>query len=127
MVRVAALVLALAGLIVLAAGVIDAVPLVFWGTTEEHASVDHGRTVMVIGATLTLIAAVIARSPLFAAAALLPTALGAGRAGHRVRPAAALPVALGIGVGGASRCLRVAPPRPEPRVRSPLLGSTASL
>jgi hypothetical protein len=100
MVRVAVLVLALAGLIVLAAGVIDAVPLVFWGTAEEHASVDHGRTVMVIGAAVTLAAAVVARSPLFAAAALLPTVLVLAAPGTAFG-LLALPVALAIGVGGA--------------------------
>ena len=100
MLRAAVFALALAGLIVLAAGVIDAVPLVFWGTTEEHASVDHGRTLMVIGAALTLIAAVIARSPWFAAAALLPTALVLAAPGTAFG-LLALPVALGIGVGGA--------------------------
>jgi len=100
MVRIVALVLALAGLSMLAAGVIDAVPLVFWGTTEEHASVDHGRTVMVIGAALTLIAAGISRSWLFAAAALLPTTLVLAAPGTAFG-LLVLPVALGIGVGGA--------------------------
>jgi hypothetical protein len=100
MVRAAALLLALAGMTILAAGVIDAVPLVFWGSAEEHARVDHGRTVMMIGAALTLIAAVLGRSPLFAAAALLPPALVLATPGTAFG-LLALPVALGIGVGGA--------------------------
>jgi len=76
------------------------VPLVFWSTTEEHASVDQGRTVMAIGAALTLIAAGIARSWLFAAAALLPTTLVLAAPGTAFG-LLVLPVALGIGVGGA--------------------------
>jgi hypothetical protein len=98
MVRVVVLVLAAAGLIALAAGVIDAVPLVFWGTPEEHASVDHGRTVMLIGAAVTLIAAAVGRSVLLAAAALLPTTLVLATPGTAFG-LLALPVALGIGVG----------------------------
>jgi hypothetical protein len=68
-------VLALAALAVLVIGVVDAVPLVFWGTAEEHASVEHGRVVMLAGAALMLAAAAALRSPGLAIAALLPTAL----------------------------------------------------
>jgi hypothetical protein len=100
MVRVAAVALALAGLTVLAAGVIEAVPLVFWGTAEEHASADHGRTVMLIGAALTLVAAAGARSVLLAVAAVLPTVLVLATPGTAFG-LLALPVAIGIGVGGA--------------------------
>jgi hypothetical protein len=66
---------ALAALAVLVIGVVDAVPLVFWGTAEEHASVEHGRTVMLAGAGLMLAAAAALRSPGLAVAALLPTTL----------------------------------------------------
>jgi hypothetical protein len=68
-------VLALAGLAVLVVGVVEAVPLVFWGTPEEHAAVDHGRVGMLAGAAVMLVAAAGLRSWLLAAAALLPVAL----------------------------------------------------
>jgi hypothetical protein len=104
MLRAAVLVLALAGLVVLAAGVIDAVPLVFWGTSEERASIEHGRVVMLVGAALTLIAAAAARNlratVLLAAAALLPTTLALTADGTAFG-LFVLPVALGLGVGGA--------------------------
>jgi hypothetical protein len=99
--RVAVVVLALAGLVVLAAGVIDAVPLVFWGSTEEYASVEHGRTVMLTGAALLLGAAAAApnrrASGLLAAAAVLPT-LPALLARQTALGLLLLPVALGIGL-----------------------------
>jgi hypothetical protein len=100
MFRAAVVVLAIAGLIVLSAGVLDAVPLVFWGTAEEHASVEHGRTVMLIGAALTLLAAGAGRSPLLAVAALLPTSL-ALLADGTAFGLLVLPVALGLGLAGA--------------------------
>jgi hypothetical protein len=68
-------VLAVAALAVLVVGVVDAVPLVFWGTAEERAAVEHGRVVMVAGAALMLAAAAARRSAGLAVAALLPTAL----------------------------------------------------
>lgn len=68
-------VLALAGLVVLVVGVVEAVPLVFWGTSEEHAAVDHGRAVMLGGSAVMLAVAAALRSPGLAIAALLPTAL----------------------------------------------------
>ncbi|HEX5617897.1 MAG TPA: hypothetical protein VFX51_05730 [Solirubrobacteraceae bacterium] len=67
--------LALAGLAVLVVGVVEAVPLVFWGTAEEHAAVDHGRVVMLVGTGVMLVAAAGLRSWLLAVAALLPVAL----------------------------------------------------
>jgi hypothetical protein len=102
--RAVVLVLALAGLVVLAAGVIEAVPLVFWGSTEEYASVAHGRKVMLIGAALTLVAAAGAAdrraSVLLAVAALLPTTLALTADGTAFG-LLVLPVALGLGIGGA--------------------------
>jgi hypothetical protein len=103
MVRVAVAVVAFAGLTVLAAGVVDAVPLVFWGSTEEYASVDHERRVMLIGTALTLAAAATAPNrragALLAFAPVLPVglALGAGGTSFGVL---VLPVAIGIGVAG---------------------------
>src|ERR687888_175099 len=49
--------IALAGLALLAGGVLDAAPLVFWGSREELASVARGRSAMLAGAGLTLVAA----------------------------------------------------------------------
>jgi hypothetical protein len=104
MLRAAAIALALAGLTVLAAGVIDAVPLVNWGSREELASIEHGRTVMLIGAALVLVAAAAGRNlragALLAAAALLPTTLAVAADGTAFG-LLALPVALGIGIAGA--------------------------
>jgi hypothetical protein len=102
--RAAVVLLAAAGLIVLAAGVIDAVPLVFWGTREEYASVAHGRAVMLTGAALTLVAAAAAPNrragALLAAAALLP-AVPALLARQTALGLVLLPVALGLGFAGA--------------------------
>jgi hypothetical protein len=66
---------AVAALAVLVLGVVDAVPLVFWGTASEHAAVAHGRVVMLAGAALMLVSAAALRSPGLAVAALLPTTL----------------------------------------------------
>jgi len=97
--------LALAGLAVLVVGVVEAVPLVFWGTAEEHAAVDHGRTVMLVGAALMLAAAAGLRSWPLAAAALLPVALVVatpGTAFGLFALVAAVPLALGSSV--RTRC-----------------------
>jgi hypothetical protein len=106
MLRAAVLVLALAGLTVLAAGVMDAVPLVYWGSREELASVEHGRTVMFAGAALTLVAAAAVaalRRPraaaLLAFAPVLPVGLAVAAEGTAFG-LLALPVALGIGLAG---------------------------
>jgi hypothetical protein len=107
MLRVAVFVLALVGLTVLAAGVIDAVPLVFWSTAEERASIEHGRTVMLIGAALTLVAAVAVAAlgrrraaALVAFAPLLPVGLALAADGTAFG-LLALPIALGAGLAGA--------------------------
>jgi len=104
MLRAAVFALALAGLIVLAAGVIDAVPLVFWGTREEYATVEHGRVVMLVGAALLLVAAAAAPNRrakvLLAAAALLPT-VPALLARQTALGLLLLPVALGLGFAAA--------------------------
>jgi hypothetical protein len=103
MVRVAVAALALVGLIVLAAGVIDAVPLVYWGSSEELARVEHGRTVMLIGTAITLIAAAVAPNrragALLACAPVLPVGLALGADGTAFG-VLVLPVAIGIGVAG---------------------------
>jgi hypothetical protein len=103
MVRVAVAALALVGLIVLAAGVIDAVPVVFWGSTEEYARVAHGRRVMLIGAALTLVAAAAAPNrragALLAFAPALPVGLALAADGTAFG-VLVLPVAIGIGVAG---------------------------
>jgi hypothetical protein len=103
MVRVAVAVLALVGLIVLAAGVVDAVPLVYWGTGEEFANVEHGRRVMLIGTALTLVAAAVAPNrragALLACAPVLPVGLALA-AGGTAFGVLVLPVAIGIGVVG---------------------------
>jgi len=57
MLRAPVIVLALAGLVVLAAGVADAVPLVYWGSSEEVAAVAHGRATIRVAAALLLVAA----------------------------------------------------------------------
>jgi hypothetical protein len=93
--------LALAGLAVLIVGVVDAVPLVFWGSAEEHAAVAHGRVVMLAGAALMLVAAAARRSPGLAVAALLPTtlALAAPQTAFGLFAlVAAVPLALAAGV-----------------------------
>jgi hypothetical protein len=93
--------LALAGLAVLIVGVVDAVPLVFWGSAEEHAAVEHGRVVMLAGAGLMLVAAAVRRSPGLAVAALLPTtlALAAPQTAFGLFAlVAAVPLALAAGV-----------------------------
>jgi hypothetical protein len=104
MMRAAVFALALAGLAVLAVGVFEAVPLVNWGTTEELASIDHGRSKMLVGVALLLVAAVAARDvrigTLFAVAALLPAALVLLTPGTAFG-LLALPVALGAGIAGA--------------------------
>jgi hypothetical protein len=69
---------ALAGLAVQAVGVVEAVPLVFFGTPEEHAAVDHGTGVMLAGTIVMLAAAAGLRSWLLAAGALLPAVLVLG-------------------------------------------------
>jgi hypothetical protein len=94
--------LATAGLVVLAIGVIDAVPLVFWGTTEEYASVEHGRIVMATGAALTIAAAAVGRRPALVVAALLPTTL-ALLADGTAFGLLALPISLGIGLAVVAR------------------------
>jgi hypothetical protein len=103
MVRVAVAALALVGLIVLATGVIDAVPLVFWGSTEEYARVEHGRRVMLAGAALTLVAGAAAPDrrarALLAFAPLLPVGLALG-ADDTAFGVLVLPVAIGVGVAG---------------------------
>src|SRR5215217_1318434 len=104
--RLAVSALALAGLLVLAAGVIDAVPLVFWGSTEEVARVDHGRVVMSVGAAITLAAAAAAAvvgrrfaAALLALAPVLPVGLALA-ADETAFGLLVLPVALGIGIAG---------------------------
>jgi hypothetical protein len=55
--RLAVFAFTIASLTTFAAGVVDAVPLVFWGSDVERAAVDHGRTVMLVGMGSTLAAA----------------------------------------------------------------------
>jgi hypothetical protein len=104
MLRAAVFALALVGLAVLAVGVFEAVPLVNWGTSEELAAIDHGRTKMLAGAALMLVAAVAARDVrigvLLGAAALLPTALVL-LTPDTAFGLLALPLALGAGLAGA--------------------------
>jgi hypothetical protein len=104
MLRAAVFALALAGLALLAVGVFEAVPLVDWGTAEELAAAGRGRTTLLVGAALLLVAAVAARDvrtgALLAAAALLPTALVLVTPGTAFG-LLALPVALGAGLAGA--------------------------
>jgi hypothetical protein len=57
MLRAPVIALALAGLTVLTLGVIDAVPLVYWGSHEEVAAVAHGRATIRAAAALILVAA----------------------------------------------------------------------
>lgn len=57
MLRAAVITLALTGLVALAAGVVDAVPLVYWGSHEEVATVAHGRATIRVAAALILVAA----------------------------------------------------------------------
>jgi hypothetical protein len=110
MLRAGLFALALAGLTLLAAGVVEAEPLVFFGTTVEHAAVEHGRTTMLAGAALVLVAAAGVRqrraAALLAAAAIVPTGL------TLATPVAAfgllaLPLAVASGAAGAVLgCLR---------------------
>jgi hypothetical protein len=94
----------LAGLTLLAAGVVEALPLVFFGTAVEHAAVDHGRVTMLAGAALVLAAAAAVRqrraAALLATAAVVPTAL-ALTAPVAAFGLLALPFAIGAGVGAA--------------------------
>jgi hypothetical protein len=104
MLRAAVFALALAGLTLLAAGVLDAAPLINWGTREELAAIEHGRSAVLVGAALTLaaaaaLAALGERRPaaLLAFAATLPTAsVLAG--GHTAAGLVALVPALGAGL-----------------------------
>jgi hypothetical protein len=118
MLRAAVFALALTGLTLLAAGVLDAAPLVNWGTREELAAIQHGRTVMLAGAAVILAAAVALAvlrerraATLLAAAALLPAAslLAAPRSALALL---VLVPALGAGIAGAlvgSDRLRIVP------------------
>ncbi len=57
MLRLAVFAGSIAALTVVAAGIVDASPLVFWSTHRERAAIEHGRTVVLIGTALTLLAA----------------------------------------------------------------------
>jgi hypothetical protein len=110
--RTIVVLLALAGLAALVTGVVGALPLVFWGTSEERAAIEHGRTVMLIGAVLMLAAAAGARPArvriVLAAAALLPTALALAAPGTAFG-LLALPVAIGACVGAIAQFARATP------------------
>ena len=107
MLRLAVFAVAVAAVTALAAGVHEAAPVVFWGTSEEIATIAHGRTTMLVAAAVTLaaaaaIAALGARRPaaLVATAALVPVALMLA-APETVFGLLALPPALAVGFYGA--------------------------
>ena len=107
MLRAALFAIALAGLALLAGGVLDAAPLVFWGSREELAAVAHGRTAMLAGAGLMLVAAAafaglreVRAGALLAGAAALPVGLTLA-APHTALGLFAMVPALGAGFAGA--------------------------
>ena len=106
MLRAAVFALALVGLTMLTAGVLDAAPVVFWGTHDELAAIDHGRRTMLAGAGLTIAAASLAAAldrraaALLAAAAVLP-AVAVLAAPHTSLGLLVLVAAVPAGLGGA--------------------------
>lgn len=124
--RLAVYALALAGLTLLAAGVLDAAPLVFWGTRRELASIEHGRSVMLAGAALIFPAvAGLARLGRHRAAALLALAAALPTASVLAAPRTALGLlalvpAVGLGFGAA-----LAGSGERPLVPSAVLGLVA--
>jgi hypothetical protein len=90
MLRLAVFAFTIASLTALAAGVLDAVPLVFWGSDSERAAVEQGRTVMLVGTGLTFVAA----------AAL--ASLGERRFAAVVAAVPLLPVGLAIAADGTA-------------------------
>jgi hypothetical protein len=98
MVRAAVFAVTLAGLTLLAAGVLDASPLVFWSTTEEFDAVEHGRRAMLAGAGVT------------AAAAVALAALGERRAAALLAVAVGLPVGAVVAAGHSALGLLVLAP-----------------
>jgi hypothetical protein len=107
MLRAAVFALAVTGLTLLAAGVLDAAPLVNWGSREELATIAHGRSAVLAGAALTLAAAAAfaalrerRAAALLAVAALLPAA-SLLTAPHSALALLVLVPALGAGVAGA--------------------------
>src|SRR3982751_2073103 len=101
MLRAAVFALAVTGLTLLAAGVLDAAPLVNWGTRQELATIAHGRPAVLAGGALALAALREGRAAaLLAVAALLPTA-SLLAAPHSALALLVLVPALGAGVAGA--------------------------
>lgn len=98
MLRLAVFAFTLASLSALAAGVVDAVPLVFWGSDTERTAIEHGRSVMVVGAGLTFVAA----------AAL--ASLGERRYAALVAAVPLLPVGFAIAADGTALGLLVLGP-----------------
>jgi hypothetical protein len=101
MLRPAVFAVALTGLAVLTLGVLDAVPLVFWGTGDEREAIEQGRTTMLIGAGLVLATAAALRSAPLGLAGVLPTALALALP-DTAHGLLALPVAVGAGAAGAA-------------------------
>lgn len=100
--------LALAGVALLLIGIVDGVPVVFWGTPDERAAAQEGRRLMVV-ATLVLLAAaallaVLRRrihAAVVAAAGLLPTSLAYAASGTAFAWLAFLPLAAAAIVAAA--------------------------
>ena len=124
MLRLAVFAFTIASLTASAAGVVDAVPLVFWGSDTERTLIDHGRTVMLAGTGATLVAAAALatlREPraaaLVASAPLLPVGLAVA-AHDTAFGFFALWPALAVGFWGAFiGCV----PAPERARRGPIL------
>jgi hypothetical protein len=98
MLRLAVFAFTLASLSAFAAGVVDAVPLVFWGSNTERTAIEHGRSMMVVGAGFTCVAA----------AAL--ASLGERRYAALVAAVPLLPVGLAIAADGTALGLLVLGP-----------------